>query len=228
MTEKAYLEDVQVGQRFVSGTHTIDASQIVKFAREFDPQPFHLDEAAGAKSLFKGLVASGWHTGAITMRLLVEGELQIAGGMIGGGGELTWPNPTRPGDVLQVHSEVVAITPSRSKPDRGTITLRSETRNQRGEVLQIGQIVRRPGDGRTPEFPPPTIVEYHPRSTLVVPAHLVPRAKFPVVDLHGHPPALLSTDIVNRSARRWTRSICRSWSTRPRARAIAWRSRSRR
>lgn len=137
MHEKSCLEDLRVGQRFVSGSHTIDAAQIIAFAREFDPQPFHLDADAGARSFFKGLVASGWHTGAITMRLLVQGELQIAGGMIGGGGELTWPNATRPGDTLQVHSEVMAITPSRSKPDRGTITLRSETRNQRGEVLQI-------------------------------------------------------------------------------------------
>ena len=104
---------------------------------QFDPQPFHLDATAAAQSFFKGLVASGWHTGAITMRLLVQGELQIAGGMIGGGGELTWPNATRPGDTLQVHSEVIAITPSRSRPDRGTILLRSETRNQKGEALQV-------------------------------------------------------------------------------------------
>jgi acyl dehydratase len=137
MHEKSYLEDLRVGQRFVSASHTIDAAQIVAFAREFDPQPFHLDAAVATDSFFKGLVASGWHTGSLTMRLLVQGELQIAGGMIGGGGELTWPNATRPGDTLQVHSEVMAITPSRSKPDRGTITLRSETRNQRGEVLQI-------------------------------------------------------------------------------------------
>jgi acyl dehydratase len=137
LPEESYLEDLRVGQRFVSGSHTIDAAQIVAFAREFDPQPFHLDPEAAAHSFFKGLVASGWHTGAITMRLLVQGELQIAGGMIGGGGELTWPNATRPGDTLQVHSEVLAITPSRSRPDRGTISLRSETRNQRAEVVQL-------------------------------------------------------------------------------------------
>lgn len=137
MTVPSYLEDLQVGQQFTSASHRIDAAQIVAFARQFDPQPFHLDAAAAVDSFFKGLVASGWHTGAITMKLLVEGELQIAGGMIGGGGELVWPNATRPGDTLQVHSEVMAIAPSRSKPDRGTITLRSETRNQRGEVVQV-------------------------------------------------------------------------------------------
>ncbi len=108
----------------------------MKFAAEFDPQPFHLDEAAGKASLFGGLVASGWHTAAITMRLLVEGELQIAGGMIGAGGEARWPMPTRPGDVLQVFSEVMDVTPSRSRPERGSIVLRSETRTQRGDVVQ--------------------------------------------------------------------------------------------
>lgn len=126
-----------MGRRFVSGTHTVDAEQIVRFATEFDPQPFHVDADAAARSFFRGLVASGWHTAAITMRLLVTGELQIAGGMIGGGGEARWPNPTRPGDTLQVFSEVKEVTPSRSKPDRGTIVLHSETKNQRGEVLQV-------------------------------------------------------------------------------------------
>lgn len=137
MGQLFWLEDLRVGQRFVSASHTIDAAQIIAFAREFDPQPFHLDAEAAARSFFKGLVASGWHTGAITMRLIVEGELQIAGGMIGGGGEVKWPNPTRPGDTLQVHSEVIAVTPSRSRPERGIVTVRSETRNQHGEVVQI-------------------------------------------------------------------------------------------
>lgn len=137
MTQQCYLEDLRVGQRFTSGSHAIDAEQIVRFASEFDPQVFHVDADAAARTFFRGLVASGWHTAAITMRLLVQGELQIAGGMIGGGGEARWPTPTRPGDILQVHSEVLEVTPSRSKPDRGTIVLQSETRNQRGEVLQL-------------------------------------------------------------------------------------------
>lgn len=114
-----YLEDLHVGQRFTSATHTVDEAQIKTFAAQFDPQPFHLDEAAASDTLFKGLVASGWHTAAITMRLNVETGLPFAGGLIGAGGDITWPAPTRPGDTLRVESEVVEIIPSRSKPDRG-------------------------------------------------------------------------------------------------------------
>ncbi len=131
-----YLEDLQVGQRFTSATHEVDTAQIKAFAREFDPQPFHLDEQAAEATLFAGLAASGWHTAAITMRLLVGGGAPIAGGVIGAGGELAWPQPTRPGDVLQVVSEILEVTPSRSRPDRGMATVRSETRNQRGEIVQ--------------------------------------------------------------------------------------------
>lgn len=134
---KLYLDDLRLGQRFLSGTHALDESQIKEFAARFDPQPFHLDESAADVSLFKGLAASGWHTAAVTMRLLVEGGVPIAGGVIGAGAELAWPRPTRPGDVLRVESEVIGIVPSRSRPDRGMVTVRSETRNQHGEVLQI-------------------------------------------------------------------------------------------
>jgi acyl dehydratase len=132
-----YLDDLQVGQRFVSGTHAIDADQIKAFAREFDPQPFHLDEAAAKDTFFGGLAASGWHVAAITMKLLVTGGAPLAGGIVGAGGEFAWPNATRPGDVLQVTSEVMEITPSRSRPNRGMATLKSETRNQKGEVVQV-------------------------------------------------------------------------------------------
>src|SRR3954471_21516501 len=97
-----YLEDLRVGQRFRSGTHRIDEGQIRAFAEQFDPQPFHLDAEAAKATLFEGLVASGWHTAAVTMRLLVESGVPIAGGIVGAGGEITWPNPTRPGDVLRV------------------------------------------------------------------------------------------------------------------------------
>jgi acyl dehydratase len=135
--ERLFLEDFYVGQRFTSGTHALDEAQIKAFAREFDPQPFHLDEAAAQNSLFAGLSASGWHTAAITMRLQVESGLPINGGIIGAGGEIQWPRPTRPGDVLHVESEVLEVKPSRSRPDRGMITVRSETRNQREEVVQI-------------------------------------------------------------------------------------------
>jgi acyl dehydratase len=135
--ERLYLDDIKIGQRFTSGTLALDAEQIKAFARQFDPQPFHLDEAAAQNSIFQGLAASGWHTAALTMRLLVGGGLPLAGGSIGAGGEIAWPRPTRPGDILQVESEVVAVTPSRSRPDRGIVTVRSETKNQRGEVVQV-------------------------------------------------------------------------------------------
>jgi acyl dehydratase len=131
-----HLDDLRVGQRFVSGTHALGVAQIKAFAAQFDPQPFHLDEAAARDSLFGGLAASGWHTAAITMRLLVE-SAPIAGGLVGAGGEVTWPRPTRPDDILQVESEILEVTPSRSRPDRGIVRLRSETRNQHGDVLQI-------------------------------------------------------------------------------------------
>ena len=132
-----YLEDFAVGQRFISATHRIDADQIKAFASRFDPQPFHTDEIAAQTSFFQGLAASRWHTAAITMSLLVKSDMPIAGGLIGAGGEITWPRPTRPGDMLQVESEILAVTPSRSRPERGTITVRSETRNQDGDVVQI-------------------------------------------------------------------------------------------
>lgn len=132
-----YLEDFAVGQRFTSAAHTLDADQIKDFASRFDPQPFHLDEAAAQASFFQGLAASGWHTAAITMSLLVKSGMPIAGGLIGAGGEITWPRPVRPGDTLHVESEVLAVTPSRSRPERGMISLKSETKNQQGEVVQI-------------------------------------------------------------------------------------------
>jgi acyl dehydratase len=132
-----FLDDLSVGQRFSSGAHTIDAAQIKAFAAQFDPQPFHLDGEAAKATLFGALAASGWHTAAITMKLLVESGLPLMGGIIGSGGEVSWPRPTRPGDTLTVLSEVEEITPSRSRPDRGMIRVRSETRNQHGETVQI-------------------------------------------------------------------------------------------
>jgi acyl dehydratase len=132
-----FLEDLRVGQRFSSGSHTIDAAQIKAFAAQFDPQPFHLDGEAAKATLFGGLAASGWHTAAITMKLLVASGLPLMGGIIGSGGEVSWPRPTRPGDTLTVLSEIEEITPSRSRPDRGMIRVRSETRNQHGETVQV-------------------------------------------------------------------------------------------
>ncbi len=132
-----HMDDLQPGMRFRSAEHLIDEAQIKAFATQFDPQPFHLDDEVAKATLFGGLAASGWHTAAITMRLLVGGGLPLAGGIIGASGELSWPKPTRPCDVLQVESEVVSVTPSRSKPDRGMAVMRCETRNQKGDVLQL-------------------------------------------------------------------------------------------
>ena len=101
-TTALYLDDLRIGQRFISGSLTVEEAEIKAFAARFDPQPFHLDESAARASLFRGLAASGWHTAALSMRLLVDGGAQIAGGVIGVSGELAWPRPTRPGDVLTV------------------------------------------------------------------------------------------------------------------------------
>ena len=131
-----YLDDLQVGERFISATHTLDAAQIKAFASQFDPQPFHLDELAAQDTLFGTLAASGWHTAALTMKLLVSGPLRLVNGLIGAGVEVSWPKPTRPGDVLHVESEIVEVVPSQSRPTQGIVILRSETLNQRGEVLQ--------------------------------------------------------------------------------------------
>jgi acyl dehydratase len=132
-----YFEDLPVGRRFTTGTLTVDSDAIKDFAARFDPQPFHLDETAAKKSFFGGLVASGWHTAALTMRLLVTQGLPIAGGVIGAAGEIQWPRPTWPGDQLHVVSEVIAAKLSASKPERGMVTVRSETLNQSGEVVQV-------------------------------------------------------------------------------------------
>jgi acyl dehydratase len=139
MADKLYLEDLHLGQTFTTGSVTVTTEAIKAFARDYDPQPFHLDEDAARDSLFAGLAASGWHTAALSMRLLVDG-LPIAGGLIGVGGETTWPRPTRPGDTLTVHIEVTEITPSKSRPDRGMVRTRNETRNQHGEPVQISNL----------------------------------------------------------------------------------------
>lgn len=131
-----YLEDLSVGQRFVTGSHVLDEQQIKAFAAQFDPQPFHLDAEAAKSTIFEGLVASGWHTAAITMRLLVESGLHLAGGVVGLGAMLKWPRSARPGDVLTVHGEIMEITRSRSRPDRGKMQISAETRNQHGDVVQ--------------------------------------------------------------------------------------------
>jgi len=131
-----YLEDLRVGQRFTSSVYALSEEQIKAFAAEFDPQPFHLDNAAAQTSIFRGLAASGWHTAAITMRLLVTSKMRFAAGTIGLGGEIEWPLPVRPGDSLHVESEITEISPSRTKPDRGVVTVHSVTFNQEGAEVQ--------------------------------------------------------------------------------------------
>ena len=133
-----YLEDLAAGQTFRSGTITVDRQSIVAFAAEFDPQPFHLDESAATGSLFGRLVASGWHTAALTMRLLVSGGFQVAGGLIGMGVEsVRWPRPVYPGDVLHVESEVLEVRTSQSNPARGVVKIRNTTVNQDGQPVMI-------------------------------------------------------------------------------------------
>jgi acyl dehydratase len=132
-----FLEDMSVGMKFSSGTYLMEEAEIKDFASKYDPQPMHLDEAAAQASVFKGLAASGWHTAAVSMRLLITGGLPFAAGAVGLGGEIEWPRATRPGDVLHVESEIVEIIPSRSKPNQGIVRVRNTTLNQKGEPVQV-------------------------------------------------------------------------------------------
>jgi acyl dehydratase len=156
MADPLYLDDFALGQRFSHPARPVmDLDRMKQFAAEFDPQPFHMDEdAAIAHPLFSGLAASGWHTAAVTARLLVE-SVPFADGLIGLGVEVSWPRPTRAGDELSVVTEVIGVTPSRSKPDRGVVTLRTETRNQHGELVQVlttKVMVPRRADSQQAEF----------------------------------------------------------------------------
>lgn len=134
-----YLDDLVPGQRFIGTTRIrIEEDRIKTFAAEFDPQPFHLDEQAASASIFAGLAASGWHTAAVTMRLLVDSEFRPAGGIVGAGfDELRWPLPLRPGDELRVESEVLEVRPSKSRPEQGLVKVRTTTLNQDGKAVQI-------------------------------------------------------------------------------------------
>jgi acyl dehydratase len=149
---KQYLEDYAAGQIFRSGRVTLDKDQIIAFAGQYDPQPYHLDEEAARKSVFGGLAASGWHTAALTMRLLVDSEFRPANGILGVGvDELRWLRPVRPGDTLYVETEVLEVRPSKSQADRGLIRVRTTTLNQSGEQVQmyVGNLLvpRRPAPG---------------------------------------------------------------------------------
>ena len=152
-----YLEDFTPGQRFAGRTRIrIEEARVKAFASEFDPQAFHLDEGAASASIFRGLAASGWHTAAVTMRLLVDSEFRPACGIVGAGfDELRWPQPTRPGDELRVESEVLEVRQSKSRPEQGLVKVRTNTLNQNGEVVQIsiGNVVVpcRPASPRGPQ-----------------------------------------------------------------------------
>jgi acyl dehydratase len=134
-----YLEDFAPGQVYGGNDRTrVQTEEIKRFAAEFDPQPFHLNEEAASASLFGGLAASGWHTAALTMRLLVASDLKPAGGIIGAGfDELRWPAPVRPGDELRVESEILEVRPLKSRADRGVVKVKTTTLNQRGEAVQV-------------------------------------------------------------------------------------------
>jgi len=133
-----YLEDYAVGQTYGSGRIRVEEERIKTFAAEFDPQPFHTDHRAASRTIFRGLAASGWHTAAMTMRLMVDGELKPAGGIIGTGfEEFRWPRPVRPGDELRIQCEVLDVRLSKSRPEQGLIKLRTTTFNQNNEAVQI-------------------------------------------------------------------------------------------
>lgn len=133
---RLYLEDLHVGQRFESRPHLVDEQEIKRFAAEFDPQPFHLSEEGATGTLFGSLAASGWHTAAMTMRMLVD-SVPLADGLVGAELQLNWPRPTRPGMELRVFAEIVDIKPSRSKPHMAIVTMRNETRDQHGDIVQV-------------------------------------------------------------------------------------------
>ncbi|KTS36902.1 dehydratase [Methylobacterium indicum] len=149
MTRDLYLDDLAPGQVYRSGETTVTEAEIVRFAGEFDPQPFHLDAEAARRTFFGGLAASGWHTAALTMRLLIDSEMRIAGGIIGAGmDEVRWPKPLRAGDTIRLESEVLEVRPSRSRPTQGLAKVRTTTLNQHGEAVQVLVanllVVRRP------------------------------------------------------------------------------------
>ena len=134
--KERYFEDLKIGDTFKSQAYQVGEDQIVSFAREFDPQPFHLDAAIARQTMFKDFIASGWHTAAISMRLFVQ-TLNFAEGAIGlGVDEMRWPTAVKPNDVLQVETEILDLRESRSKPNHGIIRIRNVTTNQRGEVVQ--------------------------------------------------------------------------------------------
>ncbi len=144
-----YLEDFKPGQVREFGHHTFTREEIIAFARQYDPQPFHVDEEAARRSIYGGLIASGWQTAAVSFRLVVDGLIGDVASMVSPGlDELRWLRPVRPGDTISVRTVVLEVRPSRSKPDRGVVRVRYETLNQRGETvltwIGMGLFARRP------------------------------------------------------------------------------------
>lgn len=134
----AYFDDLAPGQRFASATRLVSEANIIAFARAFDPQPFHTDPEAAGDSIFQGLAASGWHTAALSMRLVLGGAFRPAGGVIGSTADsLIWPRPVRPGDVLRVETEVLETRPSASRPAHGWVKIRNTTLNQQDQPVQL-------------------------------------------------------------------------------------------
>ncbi len=154
-----YFEDLRLGDKFGTGDHEMTAEEIINFGRQYDPQPFHTDPVAAQSTLFGQLVASGWHTAAVSMRLMVQGEMELDGGVIGQAMEgLRWPRPVRPGDRLRVVTEVEELRPAPTRPERGLIKLRCRTYNQNGKVVQDMTatllVARRPTSAKTSEGRP--------------------------------------------------------------------------
>ena len=141
-----YMEDVSIGQKYIAGPHEMTADEIIRYAREFDPQDFHTNPEAARHTVFGELVASGWHTASVTMSLILKAVPKMKGGMIGRAVEnMNWPRPVRPGDFLSVTCEIQTITPSKTNPNRGTIRVYTRTVNQRGEtVMEMTTVIMIP------------------------------------------------------------------------------------
>ena len=147
-----YWDDIKEGDVVELGSRTLDKERMVAFAREFDPQPFHTDEKAAEASIWGGLIASGWLTGSVLMRIFYDGFLKDTASMGSPGlDELRWLKPVRPGDTLTVRLTVLETTASRSKPDRGIVRSLMEVLNQHGEIVMttkgVNFIKRRPPAG---------------------------------------------------------------------------------
>lgn len=135
MGKELYFEDFKIGQCFTSNSYQISKQEIIEFATKYDPQIFHTNEELAKNSFFGTLVASGWHTAAITMKLIIESDMKVKNGMIGAGVEVSWPKPTYPDDILTVYSTILELNEPKSKPDCGFILVESLTKNQNNEII---------------------------------------------------------------------------------------------